>query len=178
MENYAPYTPDKAAVGAVSGFKQTAYISELGWIDTEATPTNTPTAMGDKVKIATAHTFVSGKGALPIQCFYKTGDQTGEAAGDQGAKVLNFKPKIFLQGDNAEALELVKNILNKNVILWLEKTGCPGQLVQYGCKCTPAILDTANPVVGVTLNGKAGYEITFEAQEKFFYNATLSVYPS
>lgn len=176
-DNYLPYTPVLAAVGAVSGFKQTAFIAETGWFNAEAVPASSPTVMGDKVKIATAHTFTTGKGALPIQCYYKTGDQSGEAAGDQGAKVLNFKPKIFVQGDNAQALELVQTILNKSLVLWLEKPGCPGQLVQYGCKCTPTVLDSVNPIVPAILSGKAGYEISFETQEKYFYNATLTVYP-
>ena len=174
-EVYANYT-QTLATGSQSGFKQTAHIALPEWIATEAVPALN-SALGDKYKIATSHTFTTGKGALSVQCFYKTGDQSGEAAGDMGAKILNFKPKIFIQGDNAAALELVNNLLNKQVILWLEKPGCPGQLVQYGCTCTPAVIDTVNPVVGVLLAGKAGYEVMFEVQEKYFYNATLTVYP-
>jgi hypothetical protein len=174
-EVYANYT-QALATGSQSGFKQTVRFALPEWIGTEAVPALN-VALGDQYKIATAHTFATGKGALGVQCFYKTGDQAGEAAGDTGAKILNFKFKFFMQGDNAAALELVNNMLNKQVIVWAEKPGCPGQLVQYGCKCTPAVLDTVNPMVGALLSGKAGYEITVEAQEKFFYNATLTAYP-
>lgn len=177
-ELYAPYK-NANATGTQSGFKNNAHLSLTEWIATEAVPApgSTP-VMGDNYSIETAHTWETGKGALPVYLFPKTAEQQGELPGDQGAKITVFKPKIFIAGDNAASLELVKNILNKELILWMEKPGCPGQMVQFGSKCTPVHLDSGNLISGTLGNGKAGYEITFEAFEKYFYNGTLTEYPT
>lgn len=178
-ELYKPYTSADAQ-GVTAGYKFNAWIALPEWITTEAEPSpgSTP-VMGDHFRITTAHVFASGKGALPVYMFPKTAESTGEATGDQGAKGLSFKPKIFIAGDNAKSLELVKNIVNKPVLLWMEKESdtCPGTIVQFGCTCTPCFVDAVANASGTTGSGKAGYEVTFETQQKYFYEASLTLYP-
>jgi hypothetical protein len=176
-ELYAPYK-SSSATGTQSGFKNNAWISLTDWITTEAVPApGESPKMGDNYTITTAHVWTTGTGGLPVYLFPKTTELSGELAGDQGAKIKVFKPKIFIAGDNAASLELVNNIMNKTLILWMEKPGCPGQLVQFGSKCAPLFLDSGNLVSGAIQSGKAGYELTFETQEKYFYNGTITEYP-
>lgn len=174
-ELYAPYLVGLATLSE-GGYKNNAYLALPAWITTEAVPTLSA-AMGDNYKIVGNHVFASGKGGLPVYCFPKTGESGGELVGDQGAKKTKFSPKIFIQGDNAASLELIHNIKNQGVILWMEKPGCPGQLVQFGCKCTPAVVEAASNPSGTTDSGKAGWEVTFESYEKYFFNGVLAVYP-
>jgi hypothetical protein len=164
------------AILSESGYKNNAYIALPEWFDAEAVPTLSA-AMGDNYRIVTDHTFLTGKGMLPVYCFPNTNESNGELPGDQGAKKTRFTPKIFIQGDNAASLELVNNIKNQGVILFMEKPLCPGEFVQFGSGCYPATVDSASNPTGTTNSGKAGWEITFESFTKFFYEGEITEYP-
>lgn len=175
-ELYKPYT-NADAVMSEAGFKPNAFLALTTWLAEEAKPTLTA-AMGDNYRIVTDHTFGTGKGMLPVYCFPNTNEGGGDMQGDQGAKKLRFTVKLFIQGDNPASLELVQNIKNKSLIIWAEKPGCGNEVfVQYGCKCTPATVESTSNVTGTYNAGKAGYEVTFEAYEKYFYEGATTVYP-
>ena len=76
-ELYAPYK-NTDAVGTVAGFRNNAWISLKEWITTEVVPVAT-SVMGDHYKIATAHTWEEGKGAIPVYLFPKTAEPAGRA---------------------------------------------------------------------------------------------------
>lgn len=164
-EKYAKYKQANAT-GAQSGYVNNAYISLVEWITTEQVPAAN-VAMGDRFKIATAHEWAEGMGAIPCYVSPKSIEGNGEYAGDQAAKIKAFKPKIKLHGDNPALLELTDNIMNKEVIIWVVKSD--GQVVQYGNGSKPCQLDTGNIVGPVTGTGGAGDELTFETFYKAFY---------
>jgi hypothetical protein len=164
-EKYAKYAQANAT-GGVAGFRNNAWITLKEWIETEVVPA-TNVNMGDRFKIATAHTWVEDMGAIPVYLFPKTAEMQGELAGDQGAKIAVYKPKIKILGDNPAVTELLNNLLNKEVIIFLEKMD--GTVVQFGNGEFPAMVDSGQPSVSAMGTGGAGTEIVFEAFYKAFY---------
>jgi len=166
-ELYAPYPIAKVS-GQQAGYRNNAWITLKEWITTEVVPTPSGSpVMGDNYKIATGHTWASGKGAIPIYLFPKTAEQQGELAGDQGAKIIVYKPKIMVAGDNAAVTELLNNILNKEVFIFMQKAD--GTVVQFGDGAFPAHLDSGASTSTVFASGKAGTEMIFESFVKYYY---------
>lgn len=164
-EKYAKYKQANAT-GGVAGFRNNAWITLVEWLTTEQVPTANVN-MGDSVKIATAHEWAADTGAIPVYLFPKSAEQQGELAGDQGAKIAAYKPKIRILGDNPAVTELLQNLVNKELIIFMEKAD--GTVVQFGSGEFPAMVDSGQPTVSTFGTGGAGTEIVFEAFRKFFY---------
>lgn len=168
-EIYSPYTNEKAT-GSIAGFRNNpAWITLKEWITTEGVPAPGATPkMGDSYTILTKHEWVAGKGAIPVYCLPKKSNQTGEMAGDQGAKLPVYKLNITLAGDNAAVTELLHNIANKEVLIFVQKA--EGDIVQYGSGAFPCHLDSGSPKVDTFGTGSASTDLVFEAFYKYFYD--------
>jgi len=143
------------------------------------TPTATPTLLGDKKKITTAHTFQTDEGFISWLCKQASVTTTMETTGDAGARSFVHKGKFELLGDTSTTLEQLEDMLNDDIILLLKDQDCLNatDYCQYGDECL-------SPEMTVTFDGKTtseGYKIyTVEFSvkaKKFFYSGAVTMKP-
>ena len=153
-----------------------AWISPVADFTTMQEPTlsNSP-VIGEAYTIGADHAWTSGKEPIALYVKRETIEVAGESKGDKGSLRLTWKPKIFIKGDGPNILEVVNNLLNEEVILFVQDQCSPAKYIQFGGKCIPTeVGKVANPSGTLGGGGSKGYEIELEAYSKFFYNGTLS----
>lgn len=165
-----------------AGFSDEVLISEMSAFDTIASAL-TSSGAGDSKKITSAHTFPVAVDPDPANGFHsikaKRGTVThdGESKGEEGGGVMEYKPKFMLIGDNAKTCEFIENLLNREVMLLHQSPNCGSTdpLLQYGSKCSPAVVEKVTEKAGTKKDGGLKvYEVTFVTTEKFFYSGTVT----
>lgn len=150
-----------------------AYIVPISKVTTFTYPTQGGTpALGELHKTASAHTMSTG--AIEVYVHRDSLESSGAAAGDTQAKVIVYKPKIFILGDGPKIQEIVYNLKNDALALFL-KLECEGEgtYEQYGNDKDPMYLTDINFNSGTYQGGKKGWELTGETRTKEFHTATL-----
>lgn len=154
------------------------------WINTRSdfTTLNEPAALdedsvaGDSFIIASAHTWVSGKGAIPCFINKDTLQVNGESNGEIGTQRMIWRPEILMLGDSAPLLENITNWLNEDLIIFVQDgCGADEQIIQFGCDCYPAKVEKQTFASAQLTSGQKGYTMTARGLCKFFYNAALTV---
>lgn len=134
------------------------------------------TLPGDTKKIATAHTFADDNGFIEIQCKAKSIEGTGEATGEPGGQVPNYKYKVIIRGESARVTEFVENLMNEDIIALLNSPQCGvDSYVQVGSACSPAQLSGFATRSGS--KGAGGFkevEFTIESGDKFYYSGAVT----
>ena len=157
----------------VAGLSQIGYIALLPWFDDLQDPG------ADKVTISTDHTFLTsptGAGFIKLYSLPKDVEANGETNGDAGALNLNWKYTMFLPGDDAATQAMAENLKNQDVIFAYEDAKCPnGARYQFGNLRCPANITSVKPVSGKRGEGKKGWEIVIEAQNRYFYSGVLTL---
>lgn len=179
MPNYGTIT-NANQKGKTGGYKNTLYFSEVGDITTWQRPTATPSALGDKFKITTAHTWGAGKAANVWETKIGSVQHTIETGGDVGARELIHVARFEVLGDDASTLEQMVNFLNDNKVVWLKDADCltTDSYVQLGDDCNPISASitfdskTNNPE---QVNGQKSYVVEIRTKAKFFYLAAMDL---
>lgn len=133
-------------------------------------------APGDSVIITQAHTFPEQEGFVQIHFAPNSVEAPASWVGPIGAKRAKWQPKVLIPGDTPYLQELVQQLANEDVVLILPDSNCPGgQLMQFGCSCTPANVSDAKFSSGNTgdESGQKAFELTFDSYCRYFYNATI-----
>lgn len=131
---------------------------------------------GATKRVTTDHTFPVNEGFLKIHCKAKSIDPTGDAQGEAGGQVPNYKYKVIIKGDSPTILEFVENILNEDLIAIFNGPVCGvDDFVQVGNECSPAQISGFAFRAGSRGNGGfKEYEFTIESSEKMFYEGTIT----
>ena len=170
---YKNYTKANA-INVDPGYGKDAWLLPVSWIDTYAEVVGSA-AVGDSVTIDDSHTLLTNKGAIKVYVIPKTTEGDGEVIGDQLGKKFAWKPKIIIPGDNAQVYEMVKNIINEDMVLFVKDSQCgTSQFIQFGCDCDPCNVETGTFKSGTSGTGRKQYELTFLAYCKFFYNGVVT----
>lgn len=97
---------------------------------------------GDTQTIKLAHVPAAGKGAYRIYQVKDKHTGKGTTAGNKGSKTMANEANIFMPGFDAERLELVKALLNEDVLTWHRDANCDlDLLIQMGNDCRPASIE-------------------------------------
>lgn len=155
---------------------QKAYLSLLSDFTTLNEPAKDGTpAIGEAYTIGTSHTWAAGKGPIEVLVDNKTLEVTGDTTGASGSLRLAYAPKIFIKGDGPVVLEIINNILNEELVLFVQDGCGTAQFVQFGCDCSPAEVAKGTFQSGTLKGSNAkGYELTLDALCKYFYNGTIT----
>lgn len=175
MPNYSNIAK-ASQTGKVGGYKPALYFSPVEDITTLQRPTTTPAAIGDKVKISTAHTWATGLGAYKWDAQIHTVKHTSATVGDPGAQELEHTAELIVTGDNAATLEQMVQALNDDKIVWIKDADCVtnDSYVQLGDDCVPVECSIAFDGK-TTKEGQKAYTVTLKSKKKFFYLAALDV---
>lgn len=162
--------------------RETGYTNKMFLASTDdftliAEPTAPFTNPGDSKRITEDHTFPTTKGFIELYCAPDSVDAPAETAGDIGSKKPIYSPVGFLPGDGPDVQAMVEDLLNDDVILIAEDANCPdGPTLQFGCKCKPARIDSANFTSGTTAtDGRKGWMLTFKSGCRWFYEGTVTM---
>ena len=181
MPNYGNIA-NSSQTGKDGGYKNNLWFAEVADIATWGRPTGPFVALGDKVKITTAHTFGAGKSAFSWEAKIGSVQHNIETQGDVGARELVYVARVEVLGDNAATLEQMVNALNDNKVIWLKDADCltTDSYTQLGDDCNPVSAlvtfdsKTNNPEAS---SGQKSYIVEFRTKKKFFYTAVLDVTP-
>lgn len=132
-----------------------------------------PAVIGEAYTIGTSHAWTAGKEA--IACYVKrdTIEAPGESQGEMQNQRLIYSPKIFLIGDGPVGLEIVNNILNEDLILFVQDD-CDSKFIQFGSGCAPALVSKVGFQSGTLKSGAKGYEVTIDSICKYFYTGAIT----
>jgi hypothetical protein len=165
-----------AAADKKPGHSDVALMAVLGSFTLCQVPTAPFANPGDSKKITTAHTFPANSGFVELQCKSKSIEPGGDASGEAGGQVINYKYKVIVKGDSAEILEWIENMLNEDMVWLFNSPQCGvDEYVQIGSRCNPAIISGFAPRGGSRgAGGFKEYEFIVESADKFFYSATVT----
>jgi hypothetical protein len=175
MPSYAHITAPTNTRTYRGGYKDIFRFVPIADFATIASPTATPSALGDKVKITTAHTWTGTNGYFEYETQQQTVNIASETVGDAGAKLLKHTAKFNILGDGASTQEQLQNLLNSKVIAFVKDAKCDAtEYVQLGDDCI-------QPEFSVAFNGattKEGskvYEVTAVVTDaKYFYSGAFT----
>jgi hypothetical protein len=163
-------------VGKTGGYKPSLYFAPASDIATYGRPAASPVALGDKVKVTTAHTFATGKAANLWDAKLHSVTHTSKPVGDPGSLEMEHTVVVTFLGDNPATFEQVQNMLNDQVVIWVKDADCltNDSYIQLGNDCIP--VDVSPEFDGKnTQAGQKEYKITFTSKAKVFYVATLDI---
>lgn len=161
------------------GYKNVVFWAPRDSFTSIKVPTATPTVLGDKNKITTAHTFPADEGFISLLCKQHSVKITSEPTGDDGAVSNVWKTTFIILGDNPSNMEQFNDMRNTDGI-WLFKdadcvAGSP--LVQLGDECISPTFKYSFDSHD-TKEGYKEYTFTVEVKEKkFFYSGTVTEKP-
>lgn len=160
------------------GYRNQIWFAPVNTFTSIKTPTDTPSAVGDKVKITTAHTFGASDGFIPWRMKKHSVTTTYETVGEDGSKSLMHKGKATLIGDDAATLEQLRDLLNDDVIIMTRDQDCvAGEYVQFGDACLTPDISLAGDMK-TTKEGLKEQTIEWSVKDKkFFYLSTISEKP-
>lgn len=173
MPNYANITTTRPNVDP--GFKPQVYFNQLSEITTWQYPTGAGTTLGDKISIAVAHTWATGKGAWQWATKIGSVSLTKETGGDEGTKTDTWVLTFMVLGVDAATIEQMKNLLNDQLVFWVKDANClvSNYYYQLGDECNPVTVEntfasgtnlpTSTEVKNWTVTVRAKKLYTFEA---------------
>ena len=137
--------------------------------------------VGDAYIIKNSHDWITGK--EPISLFVKQDsieDDTG-SVGDIGGGRMVFNPKLFMVGDGATVLELVENILNEKLILFVGEMPWTGTYIQYGSADMLCEVERNSFKSFDLVHGGKGIELVLRGFCRYFYRGFIpsfdTIYP-
>jgi len=166
-------------VNVEGGYKNVVLFAPVADFSAIATPTATPTVLGDKKKIITAHTFGAADGFISLLCKKHSVTSTSESTGDDGSQSLVHKAKFIILGDGASTLETMEELLNDSAIWLIKDQDCINatDYVQFGDSCLQA--DHKITFDGkTTKEGLKEYTLEMSVKaKKFFYSGAVTEKP-
>lgn len=178
MPNYTNIT-NSTQSGKDPGFKPVLLFAETTDISVWGRPLVVPLALGDKVKIATAHTFVATKGAHKWELKVGSFKHTFESVGDEGAQTFVHKVSVEVLGHNAATIEQFVNMLNDQKVVWGQDADCiaADKYIQLGDDCNPvtAKITGDSKTNSSTETGLKSSIIELTSKKFFYYEAALTI---
>lgn len=176
MANYAAITKPAGAQEIQGGYKDVFFFAPLSSFLALQKPTASPTVLGDKVKITTAHTFTSPAGFLSWACKKRSVTIAAETTGDPGAQQIRYTATFVVLGDGPEIQEQMDMLLNDDIICLLKESNCivNDSYVQLGDECvTPDITVAFNS--NNNAEGSKEWTVTIAVTgKKFFYTGAVT----
>lgn len=118
-------------------------------------------ALGDKVKIATAHEFKVGRGFMKFTTAPRKNQITAGSIGEFGFAKLDPNWEFVLAGSYAELHETVAELMNVPLIIMFRDSNCDEEMYyQLGCDCLQAYIKPEFSTGTTADNGIKGYKIT------------------
>lgn len=173
---YKKFSTTETSRNREGGYKALVFFSPVDMFTLIKNPTVT-TALGDKKKITTAHTFGVDEGFISLLCKQHSVKSKATSVGDDGVQSLEHEFEFICTGDGAENLAQFEDMLNDRMIFLLKDQDCINatDYVQFGSDCLqPTIkveFDSAD-----TNSGVKNYKVSgkIKGPHKFFYSGTVT----
>lgn len=159
-----------------TGYASIAYIGLMAEMDSIAAPTGPFANPEDASIISGDHTFtVVGDGFVKCYTLPTTNEGTSESFGEPGAINIMSKHKFFWPGDTAKLQQMLKTLMNRDLIVLVEDATNPdGPVFQYGDRKIACNVSNINFTSGTGYDGKKGYAIEVQVKEKYTYAGTIT----
>lgn len=162
------------------GYKPQIWFAPVNTFTSIKTPTGSPTALGDTLKITTSHTFPADEGFIPMLCKQHSVTTTSAPVGDDGSVRSEWTLKAIFLGDSAELMETLEGMQAYSDSIFLAKDqDCLNatDYVQIGDECQQGTVKytfTGN----TTKEGLKEYALEVKVTgKKFFYSGTVTEKP-
>lgn len=160
------------------GYKALVFFAPVDSFSSIKAPTVT-TALGDKKKISTAHTFGAEDGFISLMCKIHSVKSKSGSVGDDGVKSLEHEFEFIVTGDSAEHLEQFETTLNERSIFLLKDQDCINatDYVQFGDDCLQPTMTVEFDSMD-TSTGIKNYKVSGKIKgHKYFYTGTVTEKP-
>lgn len=153
-----------------------AYLCPVSKITTFQYPTQAGTpALGELHKTTSAHTWAATMGAYEVYVHRDSTEVSMKSAGETQALVSIYNPKFIILGDGDKIQEIVMNIKNDAMVLFLQPDGSTATYEQFGNDKDPLYFKSIGFNSGTYQGGKRGWEMEGETRTREFHTATLDV---
>jgi hypothetical protein len=153
-----------------------AWLAPVSHVTTFIYPVQGGTpALGELFKTASAHTFTSGKGAIEVYVHRDSVEASMKTVGETQALIPIWAPKIVIIGDGAKIQEIVNNVMNDAMVLFLQPDCNVATYEQYGNDKDPLYFKSIGFASGNYGGGKRAWEMEGETRTRQFHTATLDV---
>lgn len=148
-----------------SGVAQKLFVAPVSFFEEGGIMAPSPPYLydGAEVVIEDSHIFLAGKGFLEIALAPEKNNLDMKMIGDTGFTKFDQVIKAIIPGSYAIQHELMKNLLNQQLIVIIKDSNCPANLYyQLGTSCVPAYMST-DFTTGTTREGLKGYNASFNS---------------
>jgi hypothetical protein len=153
-----------------------AWLAPVSHVTTFQYPTQGGTpALGELFKTSSAITFATGKGAIEVYVHRDSVEASMKTAGETQALIQIWAPKIIVLGDGAKITEIVNNIMNDAMVLFLQPDCDVATYEQFGNDKDPLYFKSIGFTSGTYAGGKRAWEMEGETRTRQFHTATLDV---
>ena len=136
-------------------------------------------ALGDKLKIAAAHTFGVADGFLAIKAREHSVNLKGAPVGEDGATITQWTLEAYVLGDSPEHQALLEGLSKEQLIILLKDQSCPApdDHVQLGDDQLQATVKVEFDSQA-TNSGAKFYKLTATIRgHRYFYSAVVTEKP-
>lgn len=159
----------------MAGTTKNAFIGVVSHFTSIAKPIAVPVALGDGVKITTAHVLATGKKLIKLFVMYEKSGVESTSVGQRKSKSWKPKAKFFYPGTQAEIIDLLSILGNPDLLAFMEPMDEEG-LIQIGTEALPASLVSGSVKTGEGPEGEKGVMFELEAPSRkawYIYTAVL-----
>jgi hypothetical protein len=160
------------------GYKNVVYYAPIETFESLKAPAASPTVLGDKKKITTAHTFATDEGFIALTSKLHSVTMKTDSVGEDESARSSHVAEFIVLGDSAEHLEQFEGIKATPGIWLLKDSACAsGEFIQLGDDCLQATFKfefTGN----TTKEGLKEYKGTVTIlDKKYYYSSTVTEKP-
>lgn len=159
----------------MAGVTKDAFIGIVSHFSSIAKPIANPVALGDGVKIPTAHVLATGKKTYRVFNMYEKSGVESTKVGQRKSGSWKPKGKYFYPGTDAEIIDFVALILNSDLLAFQTPMDEAG-MIQIGSEALPAYVITGSVKTGEGPEGEKGVMFEVEAPSRrawYIYTAAL-----
>lgn len=159
----------------MAGVAKDAFIGIVSDFATIAKPIAVPVAIGDGVKIVTAHVLKATKKTFKFFVMYEKSGVESPMVGQRKSKSWKPKFKLFYPGGDAVAMDILSLLQNVDIIAWATPLDGVG-LLQIGSEELPATIVAGSVKTGEGPEGEKGISFEVEAPSRkpyYLYTAAL-----
>lgn len=169
----------KQAGRNMPGLANRFYAAERDWFNVVGVPA-TPTTYGDQALIVDAHTFLTGKGFVPMYSTLGENELKAKRVGARDSKGFVIEYECFIPGNGAAIAQWLSE--DKEFIFEIQDADCTVPIYyQMGSRCISASIEEGEWSSGKALDpaSRKGWIVKLMSYMSALtkYTSTLTLYP-
>lgn len=159
--------------GQTAGYPANTLIAFMDRVDELAVPGATPFLIEDDHTFVTAVAPTTTNGFNQVYGLPRTVQQNSATFGEPGALGKTYTHEFFVPGEGPELENVVKDILNKELIVMVKDPNVADRYIQLGDANFPVYCESVEGSSGTQTDGRKGQLIKVTATSKYWYTGAI-----